>query len=124
MSIPGAAAARAALGTMRDGVAVVARSRVDAGTNSVVTETVYDGVRCHLSGRKGLGARRIASLQQTDAQAQADAGYTVFFGPEIVIRPGDLITVHRAGQTVRGRAGLPDYGALGVAVALDGVVIA
>ncbi len=124
MSIPGAAAARAALSTMQDGVAAVARSRVDALTNSVVTETVYDGVRCHLSGRKGLGARRIASLKQTDAQAQADAGYTVFFSPEIVIRPGDLITVCRAGQTVRGRAGLPVYGSLGVAVAFDGVVIA
>lgn len=124
MSIPGKAAALSALAAMQDGTAVVLRSRVDAAANSVVTETVYEGLRCHLSSRRGLGVRQAASLKQTAAQAQAAAGYTVFFGPGIVIQPGDLITVCRAGQTVRGRAGLPDYGALGITVALDGVEIA
>lgn len=124
MSIPGGATALSALSTMQDDTAVIERSRVDAAANSIVTETVYDGVRCHLSSRRGLGARRTASLKQTAAQAQAAAGYTVFFSPGIVIRPGDLITVTHAGQTVCGRAGLPDYGALGITVALDGVEIA
>lgn len=124
MSIPGGAAALSALLTMQDDTAVILRTRVDAAANSTVTETVYDGVRCHLSSRRGLGARRTASLKQTAAQAQAAAGYTVFFGPGVTIKTGDLISVTHAGQTVRGRAGLPDYGTLGVAVALDGVEIA
>ena len=124
MFIPGGVAALGALAAMQDDTAVILRSRVDAAANQIVTETVYDGVRCHLSSRRGLGARRAASLKQTAAQAQAAAGYTVFFSPGVTVKPGDLITVTHACRTVRGRAGLPDYGALGVSVALDGVEIA
>ncbi len=119
-----AAAARAAISILYSDSARVERTRADAATNSMVTETVYDGVCCHLSSRKGLGARRTASLSQTDAHAQTNAGYTVFFGDGITIKPGDSITVTHGDQTVRGRAGLADYGMLGGAVALDGVVIA
>lgn len=118
------AAARVALSTMYHDSALVERTRADAATSSMMTETVYDGVCCHLSSRKGLGARRTASLSQTDAQAQTNAGYIVFFGDGITIKPGDLITVTHGDQTVRGRAGLADYGTLGGTVALDGVVIA
>ncbi len=124
MFIPGGEAALAALATMHNDTAVIARSRVDAAANQIVTETVYDGVRCHLSSRRGLGVRRTASLRQTAAHAQASAGYILFFAPGVTVKPGDLITVTHAGQTVRGCAGLPDYGALGVSVALDGVEIA
>lgn len=124
MDIPGGATARAALSILYSDSAVVERTRADAATNSMVTEIVYNGVRCHLSSWKGLGARRTASLSQTDAQAQANAGYTVFFGDGVTIKPGDSITVTHGAQIVRGRAGLADYGALGSAVALDGVVIA
>ncbi|WMJ83456.1 hypothetical protein ACS3UN_10310 [Oscillospiraceae bacterium LTW-04] len=124
MDIPGGAAARAALSAMYSDTAVIKRSCTDAATNSMVTETVYDGVRCHLSSRKGLGARRTASLSQTAAQAQTNAGYTVFFDSCITVQPGDFLTVTHGEQTVRGRAGLADYGTLGVTVALDGVVIA
>lgn len=109
---------------MYSDTACISRSRTDAAANSIVTETVYDGVRCHLSSRKGLGARRTASLSQTAAQAQANADYTVFFEPGITVKPGDLIAVTHGDQTVRGRAGLADYGALGITVALDGVVVA
>ena len=117
-------AARAAFSSMYNDSALVERTRADPTTNGMVTEVVYDGVRCHLSSRKGLGARRTASLRQTEAQAQANAGYTVFFNEEITIKPGDSITVTHGAQTVRGRAGLPDVGMLGGAVALDGVVVA
>lgn len=124
MDIPGGAAARAALAAMYEDSAVILRRRADAATNSMIEETVCDGVRCHLSSRKGLGARRNASLNQTAAQAQAEMGYTVFFSPGITVKPGDLITVTHAGRTFSGRAGLPDYGALGISVALDAVIVA
>lgn len=124
MDIPGGSSALSALAGMYHDTAVIQRSRADAATNSMVTETVYAEVCCHLSSRKGLGARRSASLSQTAAQAQAAVGYTVFFAPGVTIKPGDFITVAHAGQTVSGRAGFADYGALGVAVALDGAVVA
>ncbi|HWP51801.1 MAG TPA: hypothetical protein VN626_08910 [Clostridia bacterium] len=124
MDIPGGGAARAALSAMRQDTAIICRSRADAATNSMVTETVYDRVRCHLSSRKGLGARRTASLSQTAAHAQTAVGYTVFFGSDITVQPGDFITVTHGDQTVSGRAGYADYGALGVSVALDTVAIA
>ena len=124
MDIPGGGAARAALSAMRQDTAVICRSRADAATNSMVTETVYDGVRCHLSSRKGLGTRRTASLSQTAAHAQTAVGYTVFFDPDIAVQPGDFITVTHGGQTVSGRAGYADCGTLGVAVALDTMVTA
>lgn len=124
MDIPGGRAALSALSSLYNDTAVIRRSRADAAANSMVTETVYDGVRCHLSSRKGLGARRTASLNQTAAQAQAAVGYTVFFAPGVAVNPGDFITVTHAGQTVSGRAGFADYGALGVSVALDSTVVA
>ncbi|MFV0497956.1 MAG: hypothetical protein ACK5L0_07315 [Candidatus Fimivivens sp.] len=124
MDIPGGARARAALSMMYGDTATIARSRVDAATDSVVTQTVYEGVRCHLSIRRGLGERRTAAFRQTEAQAQTNAGYTVFFAVGITVQPGDFLTVTHGTQMVRGRAGLADYGALGVTVSLDGVVIA
>lgn len=120
----GAAAALAALAAMQDATAEVLRSRADAAANSIVTETVYENLRCHLSSRRGLGTRSLSSLKQTAAQAQSQAGHIVFFSPGVTIKQGDFITVSCAGQTVRGRAGLPDYGALGVSVVIDGVEIA
>lgn len=124
MDIPGGAAARAALSALRQDTAVILRSHADAATNSIVTETVYDGVRCRLSTRRGLGAQRAVSLNQTAAQAQIAVGYTVFFDTGVTIWPGDCITVTHGEQIVSGRAGYADCGALGVAVALDTVAIA
>ena len=123
MKIPKAAAKRL-LTAMYDDTATVMRTRADPQANRMVTETVYNGAKCHLSARRGLGAQRGAALKQTAAQAQVSAGYTVYFPAGTDIRPGDQIIVTGKGRTVCGRAGHTGGGGLSVAVALDSVTVA
>lgn len=109
---------------MRRDTATVQRTVADASSNSMRTETVYEGISCHLSARSGLGANSKTSLKQTEAQAQARAGYTVFLSPDVKVLPGDLLTINHRHITVSGRAGIATYGNFGVRVPIDSVVIA
>ena len=124
MRIPKAAAAQRLLTRLYHDTAAVERTHADPQANRMVTETVYGGIKCHLSTRRGLGAQRGAALKQTAAQAHVLAGYTVYFPAGTDIRPGDRIAITSKGRTVSGHAGHTGGGGLSLAVALDAVTVA
>ena len=118
MKIPMAKNAAAVLNRFYDDRARVERRSFDEN-GRIVEKVIYSSVRCHLSGRIGLGSKAASSFRQTEAEARAAKSYQLYFPPECDIKAGDLISVEHCGITKTGRAGEPAFGKLGVRAALD-----
>lgn len=122
MKIPKAKnAARILLGMYRDR-ARVERSEI-SGDGVMREQTVCDGQRCHLSGKKGLGQSVPSSFKQTEGSGEVKISFLLYFPPECDIRSGDLITVKKGKRSFCGRAGMPVLGEMALRVPLDGVEV-
>ena len=120
MNIPKAKYAAGVLRRMYRDRARIERSGI--GDDGLMrTEIIYDDIRCHLSGKKGLGQGVSSSFNQTEGQGEVKMSFLAYFPPECDIRAGDLITVQKGKRSFCGRAGMPVFGEMAIKVALDSI---
>lgn len=122
MKIPNAKnAARILSGMYRDSARVERCVISDDGV--ICEQNVYDGQRCHLSGKKGLGQSVPAGFKQTEGNGEVKISLLLYFPPCCDIRVGDLITVKKGKKSYHGRAGMPVFGEMALRVPLDGIEV-
>lgn len=88
-------AERAAIERTYEDTATVSRTAPQTGTNNItksVPSVVYSAIICALS-QSGSD-----KSQQTEAQNRIDYDAIIFAGPDLMIRPGDRVSLIRFGR--------------------------
>lgn len=95
MAFGNASAERAAIELTYEDTATVSRTTSQKGKNNISVSSpsvIYDGIICSLSYTGSDNSR------QTDAQNEVDYDAVIFAAPDLLVLPGDSISLKRFGR--------------------------
>lgn len=110
MAFGNPAAERAAIETTYEDTATILRTVPVTGDDKItkrVSRVVYDQIICGLSYSGG------DSSKQTNAQNNVEYDAVLFMAPELVVFPGDSISVHRFGRGNPGSSTVLNFEVIG-----------